>query len=99
MSYHGLCTYLLKQSKVDVSKQVTERTRNSIHKYETTICSDGWDNVAWYPFLNIMFVCPSGNVFVGSIDTTREREDTHYICNTLGGYIKTIGVNNIYKCV
>jgi hypothetical protein len=46
LPFHGLHTNLLKQSKVDVSKQVTERTWNSIHKYGTTICYDGWDNVA-----------------------------------------------------
>jgi len=41
-SYHGLLTGLLKQSKVNVSKQITKRTRNSIHKYGATICFDGW---------------------------------------------------------
>jgi hypothetical protein len=40
-SYHGLHTNLVKQSKVDVFKQVIERTRNLIHKYGTTIYSDG----------------------------------------------------------
>ena len=37
-SYHGLHTNLLKQSKVDVSKQVTKRKWNLIHKYGATIC-------------------------------------------------------------
>jgi hypothetical protein len=71
-SYYGLHTYLLKQSKVDVSKQVTKRTWNFIHKYGTTICSDGWDNIAQRPFLNVMFGCSSGNVFIGSIDIIGE---------------------------
>jgi hypothetical protein len=44
-----------------------------------------------------MFTCPSGGVFIGSINTTREWKDAHYICNALGGYIKTIGVNNIVQ--
>jgi hypothetical protein len=33
-----------------------------------------------------MFVCPNGNVFIGSIDTTREQKD-----------IKTIGIDNIVQ--
>ncbi len=33
--------HLLQQSKVDVFKQVIERTQNLIHKYGTTIYSDG----------------------------------------------------------
>ncbi len=44
-----------------------------------------------------MLACPSGDVFIGSIDTTREQKDAHYICNTLGGYIETIGINNIIQ--
>ncbi len=40
-SYHGLRINLLKQSKVDVSKQVTKRMRISIYKYATIICFDG----------------------------------------------------------
>jgi hypothetical protein len=38
---------------------------------------------------------PNGDVFIGSIDTTNELKDAHYICNALGGYNKTIKVNNI----
>ncbi len=44
-----------------------------------------------------MFICPSGDVFIGSIDTTKERKDAHYIWNALGGYIETIGVDNIVQ--
>jgi hypothetical protein len=57
---------------VDVSKQIIERTWNSIHKYGATICSDNWENVAWHPFLKIMVACSNGNVFIGSIDTIGE---------------------------
>jgi len=38
-SNHGL-------RKVDVSKQVTKKMQNSIHKYGATIYYDGCDNVA-----------------------------------------------------
>jgi hypothetical protein len=44
-----------------------------------------------------MIVCPNGNVFIGSIDTTREWKDAHYIRNALVGYIETIGVDNIVQ--
>jgi hypothetical protein len=47
--------------------------------------------------LNVMFACPSGDVFIGSIDTTGEWKDAHYICNTLDGYIETIGIDNIVQ--
>jgi hypothetical protein len=96
-SYHGLRTDLLKQSKMDVSKQVTERTQNVSHKCGTTICSNGCNNFSQRPLLNIMFSCPNGDAFMGSIDTIGEWKDAYYICNALGGYIKTIGVDNIVQ--
>ncbi len=68
-----------------------------IHKYGATICSNGWDNVTWHPLLNVVFACPSGDVFIGSIDTTMEWKDAQYICNALGGYIETIRVSNIVQ--
>jgi hypothetical protein len=44
-----------------------------------------------------MLTCPSGNVFMGSIDSIGEWKDAHYICNALVGYIGTIGVYNIVQ--
>jgi hypothetical protein len=65
-----------------------------IHKYGITIYSDGWDNITQRPLLNVMFTCRNG---YGSIDTTWEHKGVHYICNALGGYIETIGINNILQ--
>jgi hypothetical protein len=62
-----------------MSKQVIEKTKHSIHKYGATICSNGWDNIAQRQLLNEMLVCPSGDVFIGSINTTGERKDANYI--------------------
>jgi len=44
-----------------------------------------------------MLTCPSGNVFIGSIDSIGDWKDAHYICNALVGYIGTIGVYNIVQ--
>ncbi len=44
-----------------------------------------------------MFACSNGDAFIGSIDIIGKRKDVHYICNALGGYIETIGVNNIVQ--
>ncbi len=85
---------------MDLPKQIIGRTQNSIDKYGTTIFFNGWDNIAQHPLLNVMFAYPSGDVFIGSIDTIRERKDAHYICNALSGYIETIGVdNNVQICI
>jgi hypothetical protein len=39
----------------------------------------------------MMFICPNGDVFLNTINTTREHKDTR-TCNTLVGYIETIGM-------
>jgi hypothetical protein len=44
-----------------------------------------------------MCVYPYNDVFITSIDTTREQKDGHYIYNALVRYIKTIGINNILQ--
>jgi hypothetical protein len=64
---------------------------NFIHKYGTTICSNGWDNVAIHLLLNLMLFCPNGDIFLGAIDTIEECKDAHYICNALVWYIEIVG--------
>jgi len=70
-----------------------------VHKYGITICSNGWDNVAQCPLLNVMFICLSGDVFIGSIDTTREQKDAYYICNALVDTPKPLESTTLYKFV
>jgi hypothetical protein len=79
--------------------KVTERTWSLIDKYGTTICSYGWDNVAWHPLLNVMFACPSGDVFIGPIDSTREgRMPITYIMHWLDT-LKPLESITLYKFV
>jgi hypothetical protein len=54
--YHTLHMGLLKQSKVDVSKNVSKKMWNSMHKYGTKICYNGWNNVSRRPFWTICFL-------------------------------------------
>jgi len=44
-----------------------------------------------------MIACPSGNVFIGSINTIREQKDAQYICNAFAEYIETIRIDNIVQ--
>jgi hypothetical protein len=56
---------------------------NLIHKYGATIYYNGWANVARRPMLELMFACPSGDVFIGSF--------------LLARYSETIGIDNIIQ--
>jgi hypothetical protein len=91
-----LCINMLKKSKVNVFKLFAKRTWNFIHKYGTTICLDGWNNVAKHPMLNMIFNCCNGDVFLGVINM-RDHNDAHYICNALVGYIKIVRMDKIIQ--
>jgi hypothetical protein len=54
---------------INVFKHVIKKMWNFINEYGATICSNGWDNVARYPLLNLMLFCPNGDIFLGAIDT------------------------------
>jgi hypothetical protein len=57
---------------------------------------DGWNNVAKYPVLNMMFDCCNGDVFL-SVINMKDHNDAHYICNALVGYIKIDRMENIVQ--
>ncbi len=76
---------------------MTNKIKNSIHKYGATICSDGWDNINSCPLVNIMFICPNGDFFLEAIDTTRDQKDAQYICNALVEHIQNVGVDNVVQ--
>ena len=96
-AYNAIRTKLLKSTKDEVAAMVAEKTRAPIHKYGVTICSDGWDNVTHRPLMNVMLACTSGEVFLGSIDTTGERKDATYVANCMGDYIDAVGAQNVVQ--
>jgi hypothetical protein len=75
LSYHIIWIQLLKNSKKDLSKLLTNRTKNAIHKYGAIICSDEWDNINSCFLLNIILVYPNGNLFLKTINTIEDWKD------------------------
>ncbi len=72
---------------------------NSTHKYGESIYSNGWDNIAQHPLLNVIFVCPNGNVFINAIDTTRSvKMHRTYVMHWLDT-LKTLEWSTLYKFV
>jgi hypothetical protein len=45
--------------------------------------------------MNVMLVCPAGDVFIGSIDTTGHKKTKEYIAGELRTYIEAIGPSNV----
>lgn len=96
-SYQAIRTTLLDAKKAAVQRSVEDRTKLSIEKYGGTICSDGWSDVTSRPLINMMLVCPVGEVFLGSVDTTGKKKDIAYVANEMAKYIEEVGPQNIVQ--
>jgi hypothetical protein len=78
-----------------VKAKIEKATKQSIALYGATICSDGWNNVIHRPLMNVMLVCPAGDVFIGSVDTTGHMKTKEYIAGELRTYIEAIGPSKV----
>lgn len=96
-SYHAMRTSLLKARRAQVEVEVNDRTKDSIRKYGVTVCSDGWDNVQNRPLLNVLLCCPTGDTFLGSIDTTGNKKDAAYIAEQMSIHINRVGPSNVVQ--
>ena len=96
-SFNALRTKWIEPKRVEVAKMVSDRTKHSIENYGATICSDGWSDTNSRPLLNVMLVCPAGDVFLGSVDTSGEKKDITYTTNTMAQYIEEVGPQNIVQ--
>jgi hypothetical protein len=90
-SYHAMRTTLLEPTKKHVEAEVKKATKQSIEVYGATICTDGWDNLTCRPLMNVMLLCPVGDIFLGSIDTTRNKKTKAYIATELKKFIEDVG--------
>lgn len=96
-SYNAMRTTHIEPIKEKVKELVEKKTNVDIAKYGATICSDGWDNVTNRPLMNVMLVCPMGDVFLGSIDTTGSKKCKTYIADTLKTFIEKVGPLNVVQ--
>jgi hypothetical protein len=94
-TYHAMQTKYIEPKVKQVKAKIEKATKQSIALYGATICSDGWDNVIHRPLMNVILVCPTGNVFIGSVDTTGHKKTKEYIMGELRTYIEAIGPSNV----
>ena len=96
-SYNAMRTTLIEPKKKEVAATIEQRTRNCIDAYGCTICCDGWDTVTHRPLLNLMLVCPLGDIFLGSIDTTGNKKTAAYVGEKLCQYIAEVGPEKVVQ--
>jgi hypothetical protein len=94
-SYNAVCTSLLKAKKEEVERKTTTQLGDSLHKYGIALCVDGWDNVQNRPLLNIIQIGTRGDLFLGTIDTTREHKDAQYIAKQISTFVVKVDSHNV----
>ena len=88
---------LLAVKEKNLDKYVKEKLGNSIEKYSITLCCDGWDNVQNWPLLNMVQCGTKGDVFLGTIDTTKNHKDHTYVATQILSFVKKVGADNVVQ--
>ena len=96
-SYHDIRTRLLVQAKADLEAQLNNRVAESIRKFGGTLALDGWTSVSSRPLYNAMLVSPSGELFLGSVDTTGNEKTATYMASIMEKFIEQVGPHNIVQ--
>ena len=89
--YNALRTTLIESKKMEVEAEVKKATSFTIETYGISLCSDGWDNVVHRPLMNIMLSCLADDIFLSSVDTSRNKKTKEYIAEELKKFIEQIG--------
>jgi hypothetical protein len=68
-----------------------------IRTYGATLAGDGWSSVNNHPLLNMMCVSPTGEEFLGAIDTSGHMKDAVYIADVIKRYLIEVGPENVVQ--
>ena len=96
-SYHDIRTTLLVQARDDLEAQLDKRVAESVRKFGGTLAIDGWTSVNSRPLCNAMLVSPSGELFLGSVDTTGKEKTATYMASLMERFIEQVGLHNIVQ--
>jgi hypothetical protein len=81
--YHAMQTKHIEPKVKQIKAEMKKATKQSTVLYGATICSNSWDNVIHWLLMNVMLVCPTGDVFIDSVDTTGHKKTKEYIVGAL----------------
>ena len=98
-SYHTIRNDLLDKCYVEVKERVSRIVLSNILYSGCTIVSDGWSNVQRRPLINVMVVCPRGETFIKSIDSSGAIKSGMYIADVLSTVIQEIGSEHVVQVV
>jgi hypothetical protein len=68
-----------------------------IRTYGASLAGNGWSSVNNHPLFNIMCVSPTGEEFLGAIDTSGHTKDAVYIADVMKRYLIEVGPENVVQ--
>lgn len=98
-SEFSLRTSLLKKELKNIECEVQSVVLNDVAVTGATLVSDGWSNVRNKPLINYILVCPKGEVFLDSTDTSGEEKSSQYIADEIIKRITTAGPSNVIQVI
>jgi hypothetical protein len=97
-SYHELRVPLLRK-EVEYTKNLLKVHEEPIKKYGCTLMSDGWTDRKERTLINFLVNCPTGTIFVESIDASGYVKTGEKLFELLDGMITTIGEENVVQVI
>ncbi|XP_052619769.1 uncharacterized protein LOC111887978 [Lactuca sativa] len=95
-SYHNVRVTLLKEVLQDTNKFV-DLFRPQWQKYRCSIMSDFWTDGKGRALINFLVNCPTGTVFLKSIDASEHVKDAQLIVKMINQVIEDVGKENIVQ--
>nr|GEV66526.1 hypothetical protein [Tanacetum cinerariifolium] len=92
--YHNLHVTLLKDALEDM-KKVIGSFRPQWQKYGCSIMSDFWTDGKGRCLINFLVICPTGTIFLKSIDASEHVKDAQLIMKMINEVIEDVGEENI----
>ncbi|KAI3723688.1 hypothetical protein L2E82_35444 [Cichorium intybus] len=97
-SYHNIRVTLLKDILED-TKTFVDSLRPEWEKFGCSIMSDFWTDGKGRSLINFLVNCPSGTIFLKSIDASEHVKDAQLIVKMINEVIEEVGEENIVQFI
>lgn len=97
-SYHNMRVTLLKDVSEDTHKFV-DSFRPQWKKFGCSIMSDFWTDGKHRSLINFLVNCPTGTVFLKSIDASEHIHNVEYIVKKVNEVIAEVGEENVVQVI
>ena len=91
-------TSLLQKEVVKLKTHIRSTVMNDLQAAGAkTIVSDGWNDVTNRPIINYILVCPKGEAFLDSTDTSGQERTSNFIADEIEKQLQAVGPQNVMQ--